>query len=369
MLTLAVGGCSSSSSSQEPAGGAGAAGADGQDAGQDQAAEAAVEASDDAEPEASTEDAQHDAVEEPLPAHKICEEVEPGFNESEPGMSFTFDTGVTALMAQDVGMGAGVFMKAAREDYCKDAKKLELELDTCTDTAAPALLPQCATKADCAAEQDCKPDTKNGQPIAGTERCVTPRQPLDVGPFTVTGFKTGPKLFQHNPQQSGAYTPPGSDGTISVSEFAFDADYTLEGTLDADAGLGAFSGTYHMPAAFDWVLPALVDLPGMPGIKGIEVEGGKDLVMQWTGGDPQGELSMTMNAANSGGKTITCRVKNDGSFTIPAALVDAAKLGNVAFFNALDIRMESKPTQVTGTGITFSRVSIVQARVLNLIKK
>lgn len=376
LLALAGWSCSSSSSSEAPSGNAGAGGtaddagsdgAAGQDSGgPDQETDASP---DDASPEAAP-DAIADAQEEGFPPEKICATSQPGFDETNPGIKFSFDFGTTMLMGQVMALAGGSFMATAREDYCDPAKGIDIPLDTCTDLAAPGVIPQCSTKADCAPEQDCKPDTNNsGQPIPGTEHCVTARQPLDVGTFTLSGFANGPQTFSYNSQQNGAYTAT-SDGSIPQSWLVFDADYTFQGNLDADAGLGSLSGTFHFPADFQLTSPPIVDLPGMPGLKsGIELVAGQDLALQWSGGEPDAVLEITLGGAGTGSKTVTCRAKNDGSFTVPAAMLANLVLNNNAFLNSLQLRMDSKGPNVQGDGITLSSVNMVQAILLNLIKK
>lgn len=376
-VSLALQACSDSSSTTENTGAAGSAGGVGDAGLPDQTAEAAPDAAQEtgqetSPPESGPDDGLPDVVEEPLPPEKICAEMEPGFDENDPGIYFTFDIGTTVMMAQEIGLAAGAFMKTAREDFCKPSKGLDIPLDTCTTVDPPGVIPQCTSKTECAPEQDCLPETnQNGQPIAGTEHCQTPRGPIDVGQFTLSGFVKGPKTFHYNTQQKGAYTATDSaDGQVPPSEFGFDADYTFGGTLDGDAGLGAISGTFHFPAAVQWTAPALVDLPGMPGVKGIEATEGQDLVLQWSGGAPDAVLSLTMTGGPKlGGETVRCKAKNDGSFTIPGALVAAVKLGPNGFVNMLEIRFESAGASVTGTGITRSKVGLLQSLLLNVIKK
>lgn len=347
----------------------------GSDAGADQTAEAqpdvAPETQAEAAPEAGPDQTVDDVVSEPLPSEQICSEYEPGFDAANPGISFTFSFGITAMMGMEIGLAAGAFMKTGREDFCKPLKGLQIPLDTCTTQEAPAVVPQCTTKAECEAGEECKPDTNaNNQPIPGTEHCTTPRSPLDVGQFTITGFKAGPKTFHYNTQQNGAYTATDSqDGQIPPDQFAFDADYTFGGTLDGDAGLGAINGTFHFPASFQWVGPALVDMPNMPGLQGLAITAGQDLALQWSGGAPDAILYINLAGGTQGAPSVHCRVTNDGTFTVPAAMIDQLKLNANAFLNIMELRLESAPVQVTGAGITHTEVTVLQTRMINLIKK
>jgi hypothetical protein len=373
VAALAFQACSDSSDSTETQGAAG------EDSGApDQTAEAAPDAAQESTQEASVPEAGADGplpdvIEgDALPPEKICGESEPGFDEGNPGINFDFSVGTTVMMGTEVGLAVGSFMKTGREDYCKPAKGLDIAVGTCTTMAAPGVIPQCANDSECAPEQKCLADTnQNGQPISGTENCKTPRSPLDVGPFTLSGFAKGPKTFDYNAQQKGAYTSTDSqDGQIPPVEFGYDVDYTFGGTLDGDAGLGAIGGMFHLPAKIAWSSPPLVDLPGMPGVTGIEATEGQDLVLQWTGGAPDGVIKLTMTGGPKlGGATITCKTANNGTFTIPGALITAVKLGPNAFVNMLQIEFASAGATVTGPGITRSRVGILQTLLLNVIKK
>jgi hypothetical protein len=361
------------------AGTAGTAGAAGQDAGPVETGPA--EGGDESAPDGAADtgagdgagdgaaDSVADGAQDGGPTQKYCDNPKPGFDEKNPGMFMFYDFGTTVMMGQLVGLGVGGFRPTAREDYCNEPEGLAIPIDTCTDQPAPKVAPQCTTKAECAPEQDCKPQTDtNNKPIPGTERCVTPQALVDVGPFSMTGFKDGPHTFQYNAQQHGAYTAT-SDGQIPPAWIAYDADYAFQGAGSGDAGLGAFQGGFHFPAAFEITSPKPVDIPGMPGIPGIEVDPTKDLVLEWKGGDPAAVLAMNLTGAGAGGKPISCRAKNDGSFTIPAAMVQEAKLGAFAFFNMLEIRMDLVGPPVTGQGITVSKISVLQTMLLNPIKK
>ena len=355
-------GCSGSDDSGETTGNAGSAGAD---AGIEAATEAAT--GDGAQPEAG-----EDATTEEPGAVAYCDNPEPGFDEAQPGVHFWFDFGTTVMMGQSLALAAGGFWPTAREDYCNEPDTGEVPLDTCTDVPEPTVLPQCTSKDDCAPEQDCLPDTQNGQAIAGSEKCRTSRGLLDVGPFTIDGFTDGPHTWKYNAQQSGAYTLDGTgDGQVDIGILAFDKDYTLASDGSADAGLGALQGTFHFPGDFQVTAPTPVEIQGMPGVPAIEVDPTQDLTLEWTGGDPNGVLNLSLSGGpKMGGKPVRCRVKNDGSFTIEAKWLDTIKLGPYAFVNVMEMRLESPvEATVTGTGLTRAKLSILQTRVVNLQKK
>lgn len=283
------------------------------------------------------------------------------------GYYFFFDLGPAQLMGQTIALAAGGFMPAAREDF-ESPREPEIPLGTCvTDPAAPP--PGCTTKADCAPEQDCVADTNNnGQPIAGTEHCETPRSPVDVGPFTVDGFTSGTLEFNYNAGQSGAYTTadPG-DGQVPPDELVYDTDYTISGAGDSTKGLGAFSGTVHLPPALALTSPAVGPVGSM-GLTGIHVSVSADLVLEWSGADPDLVIKVTLTGGNQqSGKSIVCRIQDTGTLTIPQAQVAEAGLGNMALTNMLELRREV-PGMASGEGLTATRITALQAMTYNVAK-
>ncbi len=56
-----------------------------------------------------------------------------------------------------------------------------------------------------------------------------------------------------------------------------------------------------------------------------------------------------------------------GSFTIPAAMVQAAQLGDMAFLNMLTLERTGEGT-VSGDGLTSSRIGTVLTAVINVAK-
>jgi hypothetical protein len=279
--------------------------------------------------------------------------------------------GALTMMSQPMELAAAGFMPGAREDWEPDDPEPEIPLDTCVAADPPTPTPHCTSKDQCAPEQDCLPDTdSNGQPIAGTEHCVTPRDAIDVGPLTVTGFTTGPIELAYNAGQNGAYTPDGTgDGQIDPGTLAFDTTYTFEGAGSPPYELGPFSGEVAMPAALAITAPAMVELPGLPGMMGLSVNPNEDLLLQWTGGSAGGILQLNLSAAQGNGLPVNCRVSDDGEFTVPAAMVQAAELGDFAFFNMMTIDRVSPPGTVSGQGLTPSDIAVVQTLLINVAKQ
>jgi hypothetical protein len=283
------------------------------------------------------------------------------------GTHFFFDLGAVLLMGQTVGMAAGGFWPTAREDF-DPPRETEIPLGTCvTDPEPPK--PTCTTNGDCAPEQQCVADTNtNNQPIPGTEHCETPRTLMDIGPFTVSGFASGTLDFAYNAGQSGAYTTanPG-DGQVPPEELVYDGDYTISGAGDSTQGIGAFTGQLHLPPALALTSPVPGPVGSM-GLTGIHVSVSADLVLEWSGSDPDLVIKITLTGGNqSTGKSIVCRLQDTGTLTIPQAQVAEAGLGNMALTNMLELRREV-PGTASGAGLTFTRVTALQAITYNVAR-
>lgn len=289
------------------------------------------------------------------------------FDPEQPGVHLFLTLGSVFMMGQSMELALAGFMPTAREDFEPEPAGDEIPLDTCIVVEEQSPTPSCAGDEDCAPEQECLPETDDGgNPIAGTERCVTPRELMDVGPMTVEGFATGPIEFAYNPGQSGAYTAPGSDGTLEPGTLAFDQTYSFHGAGDAGQGLGAFSGEVHLPAALELTAPPLVDL-AMPGMVGIEATGGQELSLEWSGGAGGGTLRLNLTGGSEQGGSIDCRVADDGAFAIPAAMVEAAGLADMAMLNMVTLTREGEGT-AAGEGLTFHAVGVLQTLVINVQK-
>ena len=283
------------------------------------------------------------------------------------GYHFFFDIGTALLMGQTVAFGVGGFWPTAREDFSRP-READIPLGTCvTDPAPPPA--ECATKDDCAPEQNCVADTNNnGQPIAGTEHCETSRTLMDIGPFSVDGFASGPLEFAYNSGQSGAYTTanPG-DGSIPPEDINYDTTYTISGAGDTAQGIGAFSGAVRVPPALTLTSPP-VGTVGSMALPGIHVSVSQDLVLEWTGNDPTLEIKVTMTGGNQQtGKSIVCRLMDTGTLTIPQAQVAEAGFGTMVIANMLEFRRVVAGT-ASGDGFTFTRVTTTQALTYNVAK-
>lgn len=307
----------------------------------------------------------------------ICSDVDQGFDEEEPGFFATFDLGVTLMMGNRIGLVAGTFQQTAREDYCKEPEST-IPLDTCVvvdPSDAPA--PQCSSDEQCSPEQKCLPRTRDGQPIACTEHCQTPRSLLDIGPIEITGFTDGPLQLESNPDQSDAYVPPGN-GTVDPSKFAFATTYVIKGDGDPEQGVSSFEAEVELGPELAITSPELeqveadMGIPGFPPfpVVAMTVDPDAELTLKWTGAVADGELSLELTAAdvNASRGHIKCRVKDDGEFTIPAEMIEALDLGDSAFFNNLNVERITKGT-LTGDSFTRYEINSRQVLIVNMAKK
>jgi len=290
------------------------------------------------------------------------------FDPERPGISMSFTVGAALLMGQPTTFAAGAFMATAREDLEPPPSKPLVPLETC-EVSETTYTPSCKGPQDCAPEQQCVPETDmNGAAIPNSEHCATPRSPIDVGPFTVSGFASGPKTMAYNAQQNGAYTTPGGDGTVPHADVAFDTTYTFEGEGDSAQGLGPFSGSVRL--APELVLTSPPQVQTQMGVPAIEASVTQDLTLVWSGSDPGAEVTITLAGGSFNGEShsVVCRTADAGGFTIPAAMVQAAQLGDMAFLNMLTIE---RPTSgsVTGDGITHHDIGTIQTAVINVAKK
>lgn len=297
-------------------------------------------------------------------------DTDPGFNPDDPGVHMFVNLGSVYMMNQPIELAIAGFLTTAREDFDEEAPADEMEMDTCRVAEEVVPTPECETDEDCAPEQVCVPDydDDSGEPIPGTEHCETPREPLDVGPFTMEGFASGPIEMAYNAGQSGAYTAPGSDGTLPAGTLSFDTTYTFSGDGSSEYGLGSFSGEVYVAPAMELTYPPLEEL-SMEGLFGIPANPAEDLVIEWSGENPDGELFISLVGSNlqGDGGSIECRVADDGEFTIPAAMVEAAELGDMAFLNMLTIDRRGTGS-ASGEGMTYDLVEVIQTTVINVIK-
>jgi hypothetical protein len=341
------------------------------DATADAAKDATVDAGSDARADGHVDagrDAIVDAAVEAEAGPMYCNHPSPGFNPDAAGIKFFFNFDVSLLVGTDIGVAVGGFEPTAREDYCNPTPTEVPDAGTCTFATAPATTSQCSSTdmTNCAPEQtECEPDTNaGGAAIPGTYHCVTPRSMLNVGPFTVTGFTTGPQVFTYNASQQGGYMSTGG-GTEPLADIAFDAGYAIAGDGSVPQGLGPFTGSFQMAPEFKITSPSLVTFPS--GMSGFDIDTTQDFTFTWTGGPPVASFTFVVSTANAGGRGLTCNAPNTGSFTIPAATLQALNLSTTPLENALDIELTGTGT-ASGQGLTFTDIEIGQTFTV-LLKK
>jgi len=348
-------------------GGADDGGADAAETPGDAPAEDAADAGLDGEPDAEAdapdgsddagrEDAAFDAPDWGLP----CPDPEAEFDPADPGVQMFFTIGDTVMMGQSIALAAGGFLPAAREDFRPPDPPPDIPLDGCIVGGGSAHVRECTTPEECAPEQQCVPETDaSGNPIPDTGVCRTPRDPIDIGPFTCTGFSGGDQTFQYNAGQNGAYTST-PDGTLPAGVLAYDTTYACTGDAAGASGVGRYRLELYVPERLAITSPEPVMGPG--GFPVLDVVTTEALALEWTGGDGTSELSVNLTGRDGG---ISCRVVDDGAFTIPAEMVAAAGLAGFAFVNLLEIRRE-RTGLVCGEGITDGEITCTEALLLNV---
>ncbi len=289
------------------------------------------------------------------------------FDPGTPGVRVSFTIGTALMLGQSVSLAAGGFVATGREDLDPLPGAPEVPFETCEETVQ-VHTSTCVDAQDCAPEQQCVPETnRDGEAIPDSLHCATPKTAMDVGPFTVDGFSSGPTTMLYNASQSGGYTTEGGDGTIDSAEIVFDTTYTFHGAGDPSQGLGAFSGELHLSSEILLTQPAITTVS--MGIQGVEVDESEDLVLAWDGADPGAEMTISLSGATMGSENhvVTCRTHDSGSFTIPAAMVQAAQLGDMAFINTLTFERKEAGT-VSGDGVTSHDVGTVQSAIFNVAR-
>ena len=286
----------------------------------------------------------------------------PVFDPDDPGVYMFLTLGGIEMMGQPMELALGGFAPAAREDFEVDEAD-DTPLDSCEVVSETTPVGECVTDEDCAPEQQCVQDYDDeGNPEAGSEHCATPRDQLDVGSMTLEGSNAGPLTLSYNMGQGGAYTVTGTDGTVNAGTLAYDATYGFYGDGDSAQGLGAFSGEVYMPSQIVLTSPAMGDV-GM-GMEGITVSTTSDLLITWAGSS-DGVLKVDLAGASFSGESgaIHCVLEDDGEFTIPAAMVAEAQLGDLALLNMLTLERATKGS-AEADGLSISSVDTTQTLLI-----
>jgi hypothetical protein len=106
---------------------------------------------------------------------------------------------------------------------------------------------------------------------------------------------------------------------------------------------------------------------GMEGMYGIEASTSEALALEWSGENPDGDITLTIAGGQSDGTSVVCRVADDGAFTIPAEMMADSGLGSFAFFNMLTIDRRGEGHAI-GDGLTFGAIEAIQTVLINVIK-
>ncbi|MFH1463442.1 MAG: hypothetical protein ABIO70_03565 [Pseudomonadota bacterium] len=286
------------------------------------------------------------------------EEQPPVFDPDDPGVYMFLTLGGLEMMGQPMELAVAGFAPAAREDFEADDAD-DTPLDTCVVVSQTTPVGECVTSEDCAPEQECVPDyDDDGNPEPGSEHCETPRDLMDVGPLTLEGANTGTLTLTYNSGQSGAYTVAGTDGTVNAGTLAYDTTYTFSGDGDPAKGLEGFSGEVYMPSQLVLTAPAMGDVGW--GMEGITASTTADLALAWTGSS-DGVVNVDLAGASFDGSSgaIHCVVEDDGAFTIPAAMVAEANLGELAMLNMLTLERATEG-RAAGGGLSITAVDTTQ---------
>ena len=308
------------------------------------------------------------------PAEQPDENTTPeNFNPENPGYFVEFMIIDVNMANQPQTMAIGYFMKAAREDLNQHSFD-ESTLDTCTFGESVESVPQCTSKDDCAPEQDCVPETdNNGQAIANSEHCETPnRASLDVGPVQISGFNGGPYTFAYEPGDQAYKLNGTGDGSIPGDMIAYGVDYTIIGENMIPDDLDSLSATFTMPPSFAISEPApqTNTAGGFGDI--INVTPGEPLTIKWAGNNGFGYIDVNFVVMKSLMEqvSITCRMIDDGEFTVPAEFTSEMQLsqggdsGNpfgdmLGMMNMITVNRHVE-APITGKGITAGSFSAEQ---------
>ncbi|MBR6422092.1 hypothetical protein IKS86_05220 [bacterium] len=293
-----------------------------------------------------------------------------------PGYTVEFNIIDIDMMGQGQSMAIGYFMKTAREDLEEDEVE-DVTLDTCVMGESSPRVPKCLSKADCAPEQECVPETdSNGNVIENSEHCETPnRASLDVGPVEIAGFNGGPYPFAYEPGDQVYKMNGTGDGSIDRSLIAYGVDYTIRGENMIPDDLNSLSATFRMPPMLQLIEPAATE--GGTFGAAIAIDNSKPLKFVWEGNGGQGYIDITITAAQSLANTVsvTCKVIDDGEFTVPEEFASQLVFGGggdgmmdqmLAMMNMIIFDRHTE-SPITGDGISVGRVSSEQLIMVNVL--
>ena len=297
------------------------------------------------------------------------------FDPENPGYTVEFNIVDIEMMGQGQSLAIGYFMKTAREDL-EEGEVEDVTLDTCVMGESSPRVPSCTSKADCAPEQECVPEYNDGQPIENSEHCETPnRASLDVGPVMISGFNGGPYQFAYEPGDQVYKLNGTGDGSIDRAIIAYSTEYEIAADDLLPDDLKSLSAKFTMPPALSLIEPPMVE-GGMFGAA-VEVDNTKPLVFKWESNGGKGYIDITIMAAQSlmNVVSVTCKVKDDGEFTVPAEFTSQLVFGGggdgmmdqmLGMMNMITMDRHSE-APITGNGISSGRVSSEQLVMISVV--
>jgi len=297
------------------------------------------------------------------------------FDIEHPGWTVEFNIIDTEMMGQGTSMAVGYFMKTAREDLEAEAAE-DTTLDTCVMGESSPRVPSCTSNEDCAPEQECVPEYRDGQPIENSEHCATPgRESLNVGPVMIAGFNGGPYEFAYEPNDQLYKLNGTGDGSIDRSIIAYNTEYTITGeNMDAE-DLRSLSAKFTMPPALSLIEPQMVE--GGTFGAAVEIDNTKPITFKWESNGGKGYIDITIMAAQNimSPVSVTCKVIDDGEFTVPAEFASQLVFGGggddmmsqmVQMMNMITMDRHSE-APITGEGISSGKVSSEQLVMINVV--
>jgi hypothetical protein len=292
---------------------------------------------------------------------------EDDYNPENPGYTVEFFFLDIAMMGEPSSMIIGYVMETAREDLKEEAEVVSQPINTCVMGESAPRVPECHSDADCAPEQRCLPEERDGQPIENSERCVTPdRDSLDVGPIVISGFAAGPQTFLYE-QGDQVYKLNGQgDGSVDPSLVTYSTDYQLYAENPTPENLDPFSGEFYLGARLELTSHAVVQGDMMPAI---ELKLNEPMTFTWTPSGMYGTVELTINAmANFNTVSISCLVEDNGEFTIPHELASQLVFGEGMMDmmgNMLTITRNSE-AYISGDSISSGKIGSEQILLVNI---
>ncbi len=288
-----------------------------------------------------------------------------GFNIKDPGYTATFFIITMNMLGQDKAIVSGVVQKTAREDLeTKTDDFSKIPIDSCIVEDAKTATPQCQSDADCAPEQKCvKKKDKDGKEIEGSDHCATPdRESLDIGPVEISGFTSGTQIFKYEPNDQVYKLNGTGDGSVDIALLKFNADYKLNAKNPTPKDLDSFSGETNMFPQLK-LLSHKTHQSSM-GMPAITFDLSKNIDLKWTKSSSENIMKITVSGTE---KTLKCRVKDDGEFSIPQNLISQIKFGTgfQAMANMLNLDRK-KSFKITGKNITTGSFDSEEILLVNI---